>query len=65
MMRKSFFEMGMVVLFLGLLISSALAGPEEKTGPASEPFQQGVAALNQGNAAAAAEKFTEALKARP
>ena len=50
------------LLLCGLLLAPALA---ETTAAANEPFDQGVAALNQGNYAAAAERFTEALKLNP
>ena len=47
---------------LGLLLGTALAGPEPD---AKEPFDQGVAALTQGNSTLAVEKFTAALKIDP
>ena len=47
---------------LGLLLGTALAGPEPD---AQEPFEQGVAALSQGNPTLAVEKFTAALKNDP
>ena len=58
-MRKFLFRITLALATLGLLLGYALAGPEQD---AKEAFEQGVAALTQGNPTLAVEKFTAALK---
>ena len=61
-MRKVCFGIILALTALSLLLGTALAGPEPD---AKAPFDQGVAALNQGNPTLAVEKFTAALKIDP
>jgi tetratricopeptide (TPR) repeat protein len=61
-MRTACFGSILALVALGLLLGTALAGPEPD---AKEPFDQGVAALTQGNSTLAVEKFTAALKIDP
>ena len=62
LMRKFLFMITLTLATLGLLLGYALAGPEPD---AQGPFEQGVAALTQGNPTLAVEKFTAALKDNP
>ena len=62
-MKKPLIGILIVLTLTGLLLPPAPA--DDHTAAASEPFEQGVVLLSQGNYAAAAEKFTEALKLNP
>ena len=61
-MRKYLFRITLTLAALGLLLGYALAGPEPDV---KEPFEQGVAALTQGNPTLAVEKFTAVIKIDP
>ena len=52
-----------IIVVTTLCLGAAAAGQEKAA--AQEPFEQGVAALAQGNPTLAAEKFTAALKIDP
>ena len=53
--EKSLFRITLTLAALSLLLGTAIAAPEQD---AKEPFEQGVAALTQGNPTLAVEKFT-------
>ena len=61
-MRKYLFRITLTLATLGLLLGYALAAPEPDV---KEPFEQGVAALTQGNPTLAVEKFTAVIKIDP
>ena len=61
-MRTACFRSILALAALSLLLGTALAGPEPD---AKAPFDQGVAALTQGDPTLAIEKFTAALKIDP
>ena len=61
-MRKYLFRITLTLATLGLLLGTAAAAPEQDV---QEPFEQGVAALTQGNPTLAVEKFTAVIKIDP